>query len=241
MVHRPWAEGFASAGTSCGVFHRARPFGIWIEPINSDEFLRVVSPALNSSSADELARRVGERWTPRQLCELLHSECPDVRKVTCVVLGLVGDESVTGCLAAALRDSEADVSELAEHALWSLWFRGGNEQAQRCFKRGLAAMERECHEEALLWFHDAREADPDFAEAYNQCGIAHYMLEQWESALADCRRTAELVPLHFGALAGQGHCYAQLGDLGAAAGASADGADRDGAGSHRGMRGVSVW
>lgn len=186
---------------------------MWIEPINSDEFLRVVGPALDHASADDIARRVNERWNPRQLCQLLHHESAEVRKVACVVLGLVGDSDVIGCLTAALRDNEQQVNELAEHALWSLWFRDGSPQAQRYFKRGIAALERDEVECAVDCFHLAQVSDPHFAEAYNQCAIAHYILEQWDAAIADGRRAVRRMPTHFGALAALGHCYAQIGDL----------------------------
>ena len=62
----------------------------------------------------------------------------------------------------------------------------------------------------------AIELDPDFAEAYNQCAIAHFFLGQWEAAIRDSRRALTLMPSHFGAMSGMGHCYAHLGDLEAA-------------------------
>lgn len=188
-----------------------------IESINSEEFLSVVAPLLRRSNADDLAEHIRERWTPRQLCQLLSHECPDVRKTACVVLGLVGDDKVAGCLTAALHDEDPQVNQLAEHGLWSIWFRGGNAEAQCHFKRGLAAMEREEPRAALQWFHRAQRADPRFAEAHNQCAMVHYMLEQWESAVRECQRTLDLLPTHTGALAALGHCYTQMGDLASAA------------------------
>lgn len=188
-----------------------------IESINSDEFLRVVGPALAHATADELADRVTERWTVQQLCQLLHNESVDVRRIACMTLGLVGDEGAMGCLTAALRDRDSQVNQLAEHALWSLWFQDGTCEARCHFKRGLAALEREDARGAVHWFHRAQRTDPRFAEAYNQCAIAHYLLEEWDASLEACRRTVDLLPIHFGAWAGLGHCHAQAGDLAEAA------------------------
>ncbi len=186
---------------------------MWIEPIDTAEFLSVVGPALDAACAQELARRVGERWRPEQLCSLLNDQNHELRRVACVVLGLIGNMDHARCLAAALRDEDREVNELAEQAMWSIFFRSGSPEAIEPFKRGLAAMEHNAPGEAVEHFQQACEADASFAEAYNQCGIAHYMLEEYAASLADCRRAVELVPIHFGALAGMGHCHAQLGDL----------------------------
>jgi len=184
---------------------------MWSESIDTTEFLGVVRPALQRGCAQTLARVITERWSPQQLCQLLREPCGDVKKAACLVLGLVGDASVMQCLAHALHDGDPKVNELAEHALWSIWFRGGSGEAQGDFQRGLAALEANKSEEAIVWFRRAHEVDPNFAEAYNQCAIAHYMLEQWEEAAEDCQKTVDLIPIHFGALAGLGHCYAQMG------------------------------
>ena len=182
-----------------------------IEPIDLQEFLTAVRPALDSASADELARCVDSRWTPQQLCGLLSHEAAEVRKVACVVLGLVGSMAEGRCLAAALRDEDAQVNQMAEQAIWSIFFRSGSDEAMRHFKLGLAAMERDQAADAAAHFHRAHQVDPKFAEAYNQCAIAHYMLEEWDQARRDCERAIELAPIHFGALAGLGHCHAQMG------------------------------
>jgi tetratricopeptide (TPR) repeat protein len=172
-----------------------------------------VGPALDAACAEELARQVGERWRPEQLCSLLNDQSHELRRVSCVVLGLIGNLDHARCLAAALRDEDRDVNELAEQAMWSIFFRSGGPGAIEPFKLGLAAMEHNDPAAAAEHFRRACKADGQFAEAFNQCGIAHYMLEAYEASLADCQRAVALVPIHFGALAGVGHCHAQLGDL----------------------------
>jgi tetratricopeptide (TPR) repeat protein len=185
---------------------------MWIEPIDSQEFLRVVRSA-NAGCVDDLARRVAERWTPQQLCGMFGDPSLDVRKLACVVLGLVGDGRVQDCLAKALRDEDAQINELAEHALWSIWFRGGTHEASRHFCRGMESMEKEDTVAASHHFQKAHEVDPKFAEAFNQCAIAHYLLEEYVEAIDDSRKALALVPHHFGAMAGMGHCHAQMGNF----------------------------
>src|SRR5205823_2988767 len=79
--------------------------------------------------------------------------------------------------------------------------------------RGSQAMNRRDFEHAIRHFTAALEIDPKFAEAYNQRAIAYYLQEQYNESIVDCRRAVELMPCHFGAWAGSGHCEAHLGHL----------------------------
>jgi tetratricopeptide (TPR) repeat protein len=137
----------------------------------------------------------------------------DVRRVAAVTLGMVGDMQVAGCLTRALRDEDEQVNQMAEYALWSIWFRAGDPKAVRPFCQGISALSAEAYTQAIEHFHQASIADPTFAEVYNQQGIAHYFLRQWPQSLANCAKAVRLVPAHFGAIAGMGHCYTQMGDL----------------------------
>ncbi len=185
---------------------------MWIQPVDSTEFLQVVGAA-RVGHADELASLVRERWTPQQLCQMLQHEESDVRKLACVVLGLIADRRVENCLAAVLRDEDPAINEMAEHALWSIWFRAGSADAERHFCRGIEALEQEKTGDAVDHFTRAIDADPKFSEAYNQRAIAYYLQDQFIEAMDDSRRTLELAPCHFGAMAGLGHCHAQLGNF----------------------------
>jgi tetratricopeptide (TPR) repeat protein len=185
--------------------------------IDSNEFIRIVRPALETSDPHQLAQTVSERWSAEDLCHLLRQGTLDARRVVCLTLGLVGDSDCVACLAAALRDRDDQVGELAEHALWSIWFRTGSAAAMPHFKRGVKAMDANHMSDAVVHFHEAVRLDPKFAEAFNQCAIAHYMLEEWSEALQDCLAVVDVIPLHFGAQSGMGHCYAQMGDMPAAA------------------------
>lgn len=190
---------------------------MWIEPINIDAFLGQLGPALQTANADLVAQTILRHWQPGQLCQLLQHEQVEVRRVGCVALGLVGGVQQLRCLCEALRDEDEQVNRLAEHAMWTIWFRGGSQRAQRHFKRGLQAIERGQPQQAIAWFDDALAADSQFAEAYNQRALACYQLERWHEALADAQEAVERMPVHFGAWACMGHVYAQLDDLNRAA------------------------
>ncbi len=181
--------------------------------IDGDAFLEAVRPALSRCDAPALAHAVKSRWRTRDVTSMLRHDNIEVRRVAAMALGLIGDMSCVGPLTRALHDDDWQVNELAENALWSIWFRSGNPQASRPFCQGVSLMAGEKYDQAIEAFHEATRLDPQFAEAYNQCAIAHFLLSQWRAAIADNRRAIELVPCHFGAFAGLGHTYVELGDL----------------------------
>ena len=183
------------------------------DPIDGESFLKIVRPALETADAGKLAQLVGTHWRPEQLRYMLRSDNVDVRRVAAVTLGLVGDTHCTPSLIRALRDMDEQVNQMAEHGLWSIWFRSGKPQATQPFHQGVALLTAENYQSAVDRFHEALRQDPDFAEAFNQCAIAHYFLGNWKESIADCDATIRRVPHHFGAICGMGHCYAQLDDL----------------------------
>jgi len=178
------------------------------------EFLAVVKGPLQCGSASQIADAVHARWDPKDLCALLGDPSSEVRGVAALTLGLVGDRRVIGCLSRALHDKDRQVHDLAEDAMWSIWFRGGAAEACPAFRKGVAAMSGEHHARAIAHLTEAITADPAFSEAYNQRGIAYYLLGDYEASLADCLATVEHMPAHFGAHAGIGHCHAQAERLG---------------------------
>lgn len=184
-----------------------------VQPIDAGEFLRTVRPALEEGDADALAYLVSKYWTVAQICRFLTDTSDAVRGAAALSLGAVGDHSHVSDLMRCLRDDDPHLAELAEHAILSIWFRGGSSQAAVVFKNAMHHLERESYEMAIDCFQAATHIDPGFAEAFNQCAIAHFFVNDYQSAIRCHCRAVKLVPLHFLAIAGIGHCYAQSGDL----------------------------
>ena len=153
------------------------------------------------------------RWSSDQLKTLLSSGDADARKVACLALSLVGGRCCISGLTELLADPDPLANEMAEHALWSIWFRCGTPDANCLLTRGAKAMDERNFERAERLFTDAIHADPTFAEAYNQRAIVHYLQEHYELSMADCIEAVERMPCHFGAWAGMGHCHAHLGHI----------------------------
>ncbi len=173
--------------------------------------MEVVKPLLAEGSATALAEAVNARWTSQEICPLLQDCQSCTRKLAAMTLAMVGDRGCVGCLAKALHDPDEQVAELAEHGLWGVWFRLGNDAALLAFREGVELMEQEAYEPAVLALRRSIAADPTFAEAQNQCALACYGMEDYETAIAHSDRAVALMPVHFGAIAGRGHCLAELG------------------------------
>jgi tetratricopeptide (TPR) repeat protein len=184
-----------------------------LPPIDPAEFVAAVQPLLEGCNAQGLIALIKSRWSDDQVASLCGCENVDARKVAALAVGLVGRKGSLPQLTPLLKDKDPMVNQMAEHAMWSVWFRSGSPAANQELCRGSKALNRRDFEHALAHFTRAIEIDPGFAEAYNQRAIVHFLLEQWDEAIEDCRRTVERMPCHFGAWAGMGHCYAHEGNL----------------------------
>lgn len=180
-----------------------------IDPAN---FLEAVQPLLKSRDLQGLCTLLRTRWTPREITDLLSCSQCDVRKVAALALSLVGGRKCICDLARQLRDPDPVVNQMAEHALWSIWFRLGEPAAHKKLLAGLESLNNRDLETAEQHFAQAIELDSKFAEAYNQRAIVHYLREEFRASIDDCHRAVELMPDHFGAWAGLGHCHAHLGE-----------------------------
>jgi tetratricopeptide (TPR) repeat protein len=179
--------------------------------IDADEFLAKLQPVLSSGNLQNALECVQIRWTSCQICTLLKDPAPDVRKLAALALSLVGDRRAVLPLAIALHDPDPMVTQVAEHALWSIWFRLGKPAAVRLVQCGSHHLQHNNPCCAIERFTQAIQEDPGFAEAYNQRAIVWYLSEHYAKAIADCEATLALLPQHFGAMSGMGHCHAHLG------------------------------
>ena len=184
-----------------------------VVPIHPVDFVERVQPLLEKQDLQGLLALLRSRWSSDQIKGLLAGPDPDARKVACLALGLVGARCCIPSLANQLNDPDPLANEMAEHALWSIWFRCGTPEANCLLTRGAAALDERDFERAERLFTKAINADPSFAEAYNQRAIVHYLQERYEASLADCLQAVERMPCHFGAWAGMGHCHAHLGQI----------------------------
>lgn len=180
--------------------------------IDPERFVELVRDPIQRHDSGALARLIHEHWSHEQIIRLLQSAHADARKLAALALGFVGDARSITALSACLRDCDPMVNQMAEHALWAVWLRCGSKSAQECVQRGTDWLNSKRADQALTEFTKAARVDPTYAEARNQRAITHYLLEDYHAAIDDGELVVRLMPCHFGAWAGLGHCYAHLGD-----------------------------
>jgi tetratricopeptide (TPR) repeat protein len=178
--------------------------------IDPCRFVQSVTPLLESKDLEGLLCHLKQNYTPDQITSLLSCPDCDARKVAALALSLVGRSCCIPAVAERLKDPDAMTNQMAEHALWSIWFRCGSPAANDELARGTQCLSDRKFDCAFKHFGRAIELSPDFAEAYNQRAIANYLQEKFADSLIDCHQAVRLMPCHFGAWAGLGHCYAHL-------------------------------
>ncbi len=158
---------------------------------------------------EKFKHKVAERYSEGTLHRLLGNGDGPTRQAAILALGLVGTMKCSNsAVASMLDDEDPGVRQLAADALWSLWFRADSEENNQELQRLVETRDRRKRRACL----DALiERAPDFAEAYNQRAILHFQTEEWQKSIADCERVLKLNPCHFGAAAGLGRCFMELG------------------------------
>lgn len=116
----------------------------------------------------------------------------------------------------ALKASSPAVRELAENALWEVWFRAGGEEAYRLTVRAVRAMERGDFAAALRTLNQIVQTWPAFAEGWNRRAQLNWRTGRFADSLADCQKVVELNPHHYAAWQGLAACQVRLGDVEAA-------------------------
>ena len=162
---------------------------------------------------EKLKQLLLQNYTQENLINYLAHEASPTRQAAAYALGIIGDMKAVSPLVKSLQHSDPDMRSSAEQALWSIWFRSGDQSVDDMLQKGAGYIKKEQYAEAIDLLTEVTHIAPEFAEGYNQRAIAYFMLEEWEQSIDDCKKVITLNPVHFGAFAGMGQCYLQLGSL----------------------------
>ncbi|HEY7650956.1 MAG TPA: tetratricopeptide repeat protein [Methylomirabilota bacterium] len=116
-------------------------------------------------------------------------------------------------LAKALRDIDPQVRLEAERAMWQVWSRSGDAEADRLLSVGVQQMNAGAPEAAIDTFSRVIRLRPEFAEGWNKRATVYYLVGDYQKSLSDCDEVMKRNRFHFGALSGYGMIYLQLGLL----------------------------
>jgi tetratricopeptide (TPR) repeat protein len=151
---------------------------------------------------------VAGRYSEGTLERLLGSAEAEVRQAAVVALGMCGSMTMSQALARMLRDDDPSVRQFADDALWSIWFRADEPANIDALQRLMRKIAEESNPaEILAEFEVLLQRCPKFAEAYNQRAIFHFRRGDFLRAIADCQKTLQLNPYHFGAANGLAQCF----------------------------------
>jgi tetratricopeptide (TPR) repeat protein len=166
---------------------------------------------LRDKNIENFRQQVSARYTEGTLTRLLDAGVPTARRAAVLALGLVGTMESNGAVARALRDSDPVVRDLADTALWSIWFRADTPENNAILEQVLLLIRQERLADAVALASRLIARAPNFAEAYNQRAIAHFFQNHFQESAEDCQRVLERNPYHLGALSGLGRCQMALG------------------------------
>lgn len=143
--------------------------------------------------------------------QALSASDPQARRDAAARLGEVGTMADAAALARALLDPDTDARERAEHALWQIWSRSGDQEVDRLYQAGVEQMNAGELEQGIATFTRIIERKPDFAEGWNKRATLYFLNDEPLKSLADCDEVMKRNPYHFGALSGYALIYLRLG------------------------------
>ena len=167
---------------------------------------------LDDQDAAGFIRKVSVRYRPASLERLLGHNSRTCRRAAALALGYVGNYDSNTPLGRALHDVDRGVRSLAENAMRAVWCRAGTPLQQQLLEHAIRLNVGKQFEKALVRATELVDLAPWFAEAWNQRAIAQYGIGRYTESVADCRLALEINPYHFGAAAGMGQCFLNLGD-----------------------------
>src|SRR5260221_4991298 len=120
------------------------------------------------------------------------------------------DPRLDGLFKQLNQTNDADEARGLESQIWAIWTRSGNDDVNQLMDVGSPAMAAQKYEIALKAFNRIIELAPNFAAGWNKRATLYYLIGNYPASLADIKRTLELEPRHFGALAGLGLVNVEL-------------------------------
>ena len=110
----------------------------------------------------------------------------------------------------------AAAAEQVEQQIWARWADSGSPTVNILLERAAAAERDGDADLALRFLDQASDLAPDYAEPWNRRANIAYEADDYSGAIAAIQETLKREPRHFGALAGLGLIYEELGQQRAA-------------------------
>jgi len=139
-----------------------------------------------------------------------------INPVVAVFLALAGaafaDDAKLDTLFRQLQAADDVGAEPIARQIWQEWAKSGSPAMDLLLQRGEEAMAAGDLPTAIGHFTAIIDHAPDFAEAWNARATAYFNAGQIGPSIADIQHVLALNPRHFGALAGLGMIFEELGE-----------------------------
>lgn len=183
-------------------------------PTPSQTYLvRLYRRYLDSEKSADFIRSISVHYSLQTLQRIAIGGDRVSRRAAMLAISFIGGQESFEAVGHGLRDDDRAVRLLAEDGSSYVWLRAAPKGAQQAIQVVVRHICSQDFDVAIDLCSDVIEANPEFAEAYNQRAIAYFESELIYDAIADCQRVLELNPYHFPAATGLGHCFMELGDL----------------------------
>jgi len=106
-----------------------------------------------------------------------------------------------------------------EQGIWEQWTMVPEPAHRQLMLRGIAEMQQQELQQAVVTFTRLIELAPQLSEAWNKRATVHWLLGDFAASIADICETVKREPRHFGAYSGLGMIRAQMGEHARAAAA----------------------
>ena len=131
-----------------------------------------------------------------------------------------GSQTVLDTLFDKLRTATDPVAvQTLEQGIWEQWTMVPDPAHRRLMVRGIAEMQQQELQSAVVTFTKLIEIAPELSEAWNKRATVHWLLANFPASLADICETVKREPRHFGAYSGLGMIRAEMGEHARAAAA----------------------
>lgn len=181
-----------------------------LEPHTASVLVDYFETFLRDKDIEAFHRGVMARYSEGTLARLARSGTPQSRRAAFLALGMMGTFQINEVVARGLRDQDPTVRNLAQNALWAIWFRADTPENNAVLLEVRDLIGRERMGEAIELATRLIARSPGFAEAYNQRAIALFAMNRHAESALDCNRVLQRNPYHVWALSGLGGCYLRL-------------------------------
>ena len=121
------------------------------------------------------------------------------------------DAELDGLFAQLEQAEDASLAASVEQAIWARWADSGSPTVNILLERAAAAENEGDRDLAGSYLDQASDLAPDYAEPWNRRANLAYRGEDYPGAIAAIQETLKREPRHFGAYAGLGLIYEELG------------------------------